>query len=164
MNNTNIFPSKLHIFYKTNQTILQFYDYLIKTIISLFNSIVLFYEARTLLRLGVSRCWPRIGVRHDTDTFFFTPTHMITLNYVIFSNYHLGVDMLVSVPCPMSVSVFLLYRYYLSKPPIQFSPSKINHINRFYFYLQSSQWEVNLWPHAYNILTKSLATIPNLVA
>jgi len=39
------------------------------------------YEARTLLGLGMSRCPTRVV--SDTPT----PTLIITLNYVIFSNY-----------------------------------------------------------------------------
>jgi hypothetical protein len=37
-------------------------------------------EVRTLLRLGVSRC-------RTCDVSDMTPTHIITLNYVLFSNY-----------------------------------------------------------------------------
>jgi len=40
------------------------------------------YEAQTLLRLSVFRC--RTRVVSDNDT---TPIHIITLDYVIFSNY-----------------------------------------------------------------------------
>jgi len=42
--------------------------------------LMIIYEAWTLLRLGVSRCQTRVV----SDT---TPTLVITLNYVIFSNY-----------------------------------------------------------------------------
>jgi len=40
------------------------------------------YEAWTLLELSVFRCWTRVVFGTDTR-----PTHIITLNYVIFSNY-----------------------------------------------------------------------------
>lgn len=64
-----------------------------------FPLVFLIYEARTLLRLDLSRC--RTHVVSDTDT---TPTHIITLNYVIFG---------VSVPCPVSVSISVLHSFRL---------------------------------------------------
>jgi len=50
------------------------------------------YEARTLLGLGVSRCWTRVSVQHR---------HMI----MRFSQIISGVGVSMSMSCPMSMSM-----------------------------------------------------------